>query len=245
MKKIISFFLCALLILSMCAMSACSGKAETLKLGLGVYTSTEDGTNANGEVKGKGQFTTTAAAVLLDADGKIVKCVIDTADFSAEYTSAGKYVAINDFKTKYELGDAYGMKAYGGAAKEWFEQVDALTSVATGKTLDEVKQLVTDKGYGNDDVVNAGCTITVSDFIYALEAAVKAATDSDATADSSLKLKITTSQSGKDATADAKGYNQLTANITVEALDADSKAVASRNDTADAKFSFDAAGAAK
>ena len=78
MKKILSMILCAALILSVLSIVGC-GKAEELSLGLGVYT-TASGTDATEDKNGSGKATVTAAAVLVDANGKIVKCFVDCMD---------------------------------------------------------------------------------------------------------------------------------------------------------------------
>lgn len=249
MKKIVSLSLVVILLFSILSMSACSDKKKNdmqpLKLGIGVKYYSDKPISAEGAQNGKGQLTTTVAAVLLDSEGKIVKCAIDTAEAVAEYTSDGKYLLGESFKTKYELGDSYGMKSIGGAAKEWYEQIDALTSLAVGKGIEEVRALVADGGKGSSDVIKAGCTIEVSDFVYALEEAIKNANTSDATKDSSLQIKISTAQSGKDATADTDGYNELKTTITVNALDKDSKTVATRSGSSEAKYTFNNKGEVK
>ena len=128
-----------------------------MNFGLGVYT-VASATGAEGDKNGQGKATVTVAAVTLDENGKIVACALDTADNSVEFTSAGKAIAKESFATKYELGDNYNMKAYGGSAKEWYEQADAFETVVVGKTADEVKALVVaDSKKGTDEVVNAGC----------------------------------------------------------------------------------------
>ena len=101
MKRILSIVLAVLTVASVFAFASCADTAETtLKMGLGVYSAASKASNAEGETKGVGQVAITAAAVLVDADGKVVKCVIDTADNKAEYTSDGKAVANDSFKTK-------------------------------------------------------------------------------------------------------------------------------------------------
>ncbi|MEE1054262.1 MAG: hypothetical protein U0L36_00300, partial [Acutalibacteraceae bacterium] len=167
--------------------------------------------------------------------------VIDTADVTVAYTSEGKAVASEEFKTKYELGSDYGMVAYGGAAKEWYEQVDAFVSVVEGKTIDEVKALVADGGKGTEDVITAGCTIGITDFIPALENAVKNATDSDATADDTLKLGVVSAAETKDATEEADGSNEVSTTVVAAVLK-DSKVVASSTDVVSAEFTFNAKG---
>lgn len=240
MKKVFSAVLSVLMLLSVVSLAGC-GKAKTLKFGMGIYSYTEDATNADGDTNGEGEAVHTAAAVLLNADGKIVKCVIDSADVTAAYTSEGKAVAAAEFKTKYELGSDYGMVAYGGAKKEWYEQVDAFVSVAEGKTIDEVKALVADGGKGTEDVITAGCTIGVSDFVSALENAVKNAVESDATADDTLNLGIVSAAEAKDATEDADGSNEVSTTV-VAAVVKDSKVVVSYSDVVSANFTFNTKG---
>ncbi len=240
MKIVFSAVLALLMLLSVISLAGC-GKAETLKFGMGIYSYTEEATNADGDTNGEGEAIHTAAAVLLNADGKIVKCVIDTADITVAYTSEGKAVASEEFKTKYELGSDYGMVAYGGAAKEWYEQVDAFVSVVEGKTIDEVKALVADGGKGTEDVITAGCTIGITDFISALENAVKNATDSDATADDTLKLGVVSAAETKDATEEADGSNEVSTTVVAAVLK-DSKVVASSTDVVSAEFTFNAKG---
>ena len=59
------------------------------------------------------------------------------------------------------------MVAWGGAAKEWFEQADAFAALCVGKTATEIAALAAADNYGTDDVKNAGCTILVNGFVKA------------------------------------------------------------------------------
>ena len=241
MKKILSLSLVLLMMFSVLSLAGC-GKAEPLKMGLGITAQISEIKNADGETNGSADSVATAAAVLLDKDGKIVKCAIDTANNALAFTSDGKAVVAGELLTKGEKGDNYGMKAYGGAKKEWYEQKDAFISVVIGKTIDEVKALEKD-GKGTDEVVNAGCTIKVSEFIPALEEAVKNATESEATADDTLQVGIVTSQSDKkDAADDAKGLNEFSLTIVATATDADKKVTASKTDALSFVVEFDIKG---
>ena len=170
MKKIISILMVSIMVLALFTFAGCNKQEPTLKLGLGVYV-TASATDATEDKAGQGQGTITAAAVLVDAEGKIVKAFIDVADNKVGYTADGKAVANDAFTTKYEAGKDYNMVAYGGAAKEWFEQADALNTFCIGKTATELKSLVAN-GYGIADVQTAGCTISIEELI---KAAVKAA----------------------------------------------------------------------
>jgi hypothetical protein len=243
MKKITALLLCALLALSAFVLVGCGGnKEETLKLGLGVY-STATAKDADGETKGSAEAVITVAAVLVDKDGKIVKCVVDTADNKVAYTSDGKAVANDSFKTKHELGDAYGMKNPNyGSAKEWYEHANAFCTLVEGKTVSEVKALVAADGKNTDAVISAGCTIAAEEFVKAVEKAVANAKDSTATKSSTLKLGVATTQEVKDATAEKSGSNKLTTDVFAAALDAEGKIVAATNESVEVDFTFDVTG---
>lgn len=240
MKKMLSMILCVALMLSVLSFISC-GKAE-LSLGLGVYT-TASSADATEDKNGSGKATVTAAAVLVDANGKIVKCFVDCMDNQVAYTADGKALATESFKSKYELGDAYGMTAYGGATKEWYEQVDAFTALVVGKTLDEVKAMVVSDDEGNNGVISAGCTIDVDEFVKAIEKAVENAAPSAATAKDTLKLGMSTSQTLSDATEDKPGKNQVETTCVAVATDAEGKITAAMSDCVQVAFTFTANGA--
>ena len=255
MKKIVAILAVSVLLLGLFTFTACNKTEEpstndgsntetTLKLGLGLTTSAS-ATDASAEGNGKGQATITAAVVLVDADGKIVKAFIDCADNKVGFTADGKAVANDSFATKYELGANYGMTNpnYGGTAtKEWFEQADIFCSLIVGKTATEVKALVAENAKGTDEVINAGCTIYVSDFAIAIENAIANATASNAPANDTLKMGVTTSQTTTDATADANGSNKLETTFFAAAVNAEGKVVAASSDCVAVEFKFDATG---
>ncbi len=243
MKRILSIVLCVLMILTSLVFVGCEKDAQNVKFGLGLHSAVAKATDADGESNGQGQVAITAAAVMIDENGKIVKCAIDSADNTVNYTANGKAIAAESFLTKYEKGDNYNMKLYGGAAKEWYEQVDAFCALVVGKTADEVKALVAEGNKGTDEVVNAGCTIMIADFVYALVDAIDNATESNATADDEVKLGVFTEQSLKDATEEANGQNKLETTVFAAAVDANGKIVVSSNDCVQVVFTFDANGA--
>lgn len=242
MKKLLCLSLSALMVVSFVGCKK-ETKAETLKFGMGVVTEVSKASNAEADANGQGKATTNVAVVTVDAAGKIVACQLDTADATVAYTGDGKAVANESFATKYELGDAYNMVAYGGSVKEWYEQADAFESVVCGKTLDEVKALVAGEGKGTEDVINAGCTIAVSEFVQAIEKAYNNAVASDVTAEHALKLGAYTEQSCSDATEEKDGSNQLATTFVALAVDAEGKVVAASSDCVQVKFTFDATGA--
>ncbi len=241
MKKLICVLLSVLMILTAITLVSC-GKEENLKFGLGVYTTSPSSTSADGDANGQGKVTTTAAALTVDKDGKVVACDLDTSDITVAFTSEGKGVANDGFKTKAEQGKDYNMVAYGGATKEWYEQANAFETLIVGKTLDEIKALVAEGNKGTEEVVNAGCTIMINEFVSAIEKAFANLADSTATAAHSVKLGVSTEQSLKDAVEDVIGYNQVETTIVAAAVDADGKMTAVASNCVQVQFSFNTAG---
>ena len=260
MKKLICVLLSVLMLLSVAAFVGCdkttdtettapetttgeTNEQTTVKLGLGVYTATPSVTDATEEKDGQGKVAITAAVITVDAEGKVVACELDTADLTVKYTAEGKAVANNGFKTKYEQGADYNMVAYGGAAKEWFEQADAFETFVVGKSLVEIKAAVAEGNKGNDDVIAAGCTIMIAEFVGAIEKAFANLTDSTATATSALKLGMNVEQSTTDATDEKDGSNQVETTIFAAAVDANGKVLAAASDCVQVKFTFNQTGA--
>ena len=247
MKKLTCILLSVLMALTAVAFASCDKAPDaepTLKMGLGIYATTATVTDATEDKNGQGNIAITAAVITVDADGKVVACQLDTADNTVSYTLDGKAVANDGFKTKYELGAGYNMVTYGGAAKEWFEQADAFETFVVGKTLAEIKASVAEGDKGNADVVSAGCTIKINEFVGAIEKAFANLVDSSATASSTLKLGINTDQSTADATEEKDGYNQIETTVFAAAVDANGKVLTAASDCVQVKFTFTAAGAA-
>lgn len=173
MKKLIALTLVLVMV------AGCS--APTLKLGLGMVSNVS--ITAAGEKDGKTQVDTTACAVTLDANGKIVGISWDTTQGKAAFGVDGtaKSEAASNIQTKRELGEAYGMRAASGIGKEWFEQIDALEKYSIGKAAADVVGM---KTYKKDDShtavpeaeeLKSSCTMTVGDYLMSLDKAVKAA----------------------------------------------------------------------
>lgn len=251
MKKSLVIILCLVLAVS-AVFVGCGTKegndptqapATTLKFGMGVYSSTPAVTDASIDKEGTGKLDVTVAAVTVDANGKIVACALDTASNTVKFTADGKAVANAEFKTKYELGANYGMVAYGNAKKEWFEQADAFETLVAGKTLAEVKALLGEANKGTQDVVNAGCTIMVHEFIGAIEKAYNNAADSKVTKENTIKVTMATEQTCTDAAEEKDGSNKVATTVFATALDKDGKVVAAASDCVELAFSFSKAGA--
>ena len=247
MKKILSVALVVVMLFAVVALAGCGKKAEPLKFGLGV-------TAKYGEASGTaGEFNTTAVAVLLDAEGKIVKIDLDTAQIKPSWTEDGKKVDVEDFRTKYDKGTDYNMAAFGkkhdgseGKPLEWNAQADKFMELAVGKTLDEVKAYMGEDKYAIGDLAAAGCTINVAEFVTALEKAVANAVESAATAENVLKVALVTSASysNKDADAENDGLNQVDTTVVAAVTDAEGKVVVAKTDCTQGKITFNAKGEA-
>lgn len=252
MKKSLVLILCLVLAVSAIFVGCGTEESEntptnapatTLKFGMGVYSSTPAVTDATADKEGTGKLDVTVAAVTVDANGKIVACALDTASNTVKFTTDGKAVANTEFKTKYELGTNYNMVAYGNATKEWFEQADAFETLVAGKTLTEVKALVGEENKGTQDVISAGCTIMINEFVSAIEKAYNNAADSKVTAENTLKVTMATEQTCTDATDEKDGSNKVSTTVFAAALDKDGKVVAAASDCVELAFSFNKAGA--
>lgn len=239
MKRILSIFMIAATLLTVLVFAGCNEEnAKELKLGLGVYT-TASATDATEDKDGQGQATVTAAAVLVDEEGRIVKAFVDCADNKVNYTFDGKALAKDSFATKYEQGDAYNMVAYGGASSEWYEQADKFCTLIAGKTVDEIAALVAEDNKGTEEVLNAGCTIYISEFVKAVEKAVANAVATKATAIDALKLGVSTAQTTTDANEDKNGSNKIETTIIAAAVNAEGKIVDATSDCVEVSFGFE------
>ena len=257
MKKILALLLAFVMVLSL---SACGetntdkpateengeGNEETTssaitKIGLGVVVDlSKSKADDNGAAA---QSDATIAGVAFDADGKIVKAIIDVAQDKVAVTD-GVYEKVEGFKSKKELGPEYGMKeasANGGIGKEWDEQATFFEEYIVGKTADEVAGLAVDETTKPTDAdLLAGATIHIGTF----QEAVKKAWDNAVEAPAAEKLGLgIASGLGRSSDADAEKGASVTFEdvISLVALDSDGKVVASITDIAqnNVKFTVD------
>lgn len=208
MKRLICIVLalCVLAGLSGCAVAPTADTRNKLGIGADASYTVSDTQKAT--------VDTTWAAVLLDASDRILACRIDA--IKADVTPG---VEGASFTTKYDLKEAYGMVAYAGADKEWYEQVDIFCEGVVGKTLEEAMNLQP----GEADLA-AGCTIDVLPLQYALAKACQSAQPVDAAAEDTLSVKL----QGSASAADGKDEFEFTfAAVTT----ADGKVTACRYDS--------------
>ena len=192
MKKLFSL----ILILALFALTLTGCYKKDYALMIGVTTS-----QAGAEV------SHTVAAIVIDKDYRIVSCRIDAIAVKAELTD-GKINEGKTYESKVELGDRYNMVAYGGAIAEWYEQVKAFENYVVGKTREEVKRITDSDGKVTDETLTAGCTISVSDFMKAIDNAfasghmVGLQTKGNITLGVSASADVTNKNGGASYTAD-------------------------------------------
>lgn len=177
MKKILVLLFTLIICFVLCA---CKGNkaSASYKIGLGVVS---DIASSN---ENKAQYDATVAAVVTDGNGKIVACKIDSVQNAIEISNGVIDKANTEFMTKRELGDNYGMRKASPIGKEWYEQADYFADYVIGMTVSDVKVIDSNK---KDDVISAGCTIDISNFVKAI---IKGGEDSGAKAFKSTEYNV-------------------------------------------------------
>ena len=217
-----------------------------LKTGLYLSAAIGDSLSAAADTEGEGKYDVTMVAVLVDDNGVIQDCIIDSITASVKFDASGAITS--DLaaapQTKNELGENYGMKNISPIGKEWYEQAAALASYAIGKTAEELRSGAIDETgrapEGSDLATSA--TIYLGGYVSAIESAVANAQHLGAQAGDSLKLACTTGLgSSVAATAEAAGNAQLDVDVTALTMNGDT-ITSCVIDSVQAKVAFDASG---
>ena len=216
-----------------------------LKTGLALVTSVSDSKAATAEEAGEGKYDVTIVAVTLDEGGIIRDCIIDSIAASVKFDAAGALATeLGAVATKNELGENYGMAAYGAIA-EWDAQAAALASFAVGKTVEELRSGAIDEtGYAPDGSdLASSATIYLGGYVSAIEAAAANAQHLGAQAGDALKLAVIASNTSSTAVTEEKAGNaQLDVDVTVITMNGET-ITSCIIDSVQAKVGFDAAGA--
>ena len=218
---------------------------DRVKTGLAVFISVADSVSANGAEDGNIRYDITFAAVTVGEDGVIDSCKIDGLSTNVKIDSAGDIVSdvYGQILTKNELGDDYGMVAWGGAIAEWNEQVAALCDYAVGKTVEELRDgAIDESGYALDADLAASATIYLANYVWAIESAVSNAEHRGAQAGDELMLVTRSSLDWNTATAGA-GEGWVTLQTDIAAVTGRDGVISSCViDAFQAKVAFDATG---
>ena len=230
MKKIVSLALVLVLVLAAFAFVACDTKEnnnndddkdntpaeKTYTLAIGVVVSPSTA---------KATVTETVAAIVTDANGKIVLCKVDCIEYAA-LNRSGEFDTTAP-TSKVALGENYVMPA-----GSWATQVANLEKFVVGKTQAEVAEVVAN-GYAADADLKASCSFYIADLTKAIDNAFKSehkvTFTSTATAFTAGLSAAGSVADNSDATNDAK----FTADFCAAVL-ADGKVVAAIIDTAEA-----------
>ena len=217
-----------------------------LKTGLALVANVGDSKSATAEEAGEGKYDVTMVAVLVDDNGVIRDCIIDGIAASVKFDAADAITSDLTAapQTKNELGENYGMVAYGGAVAEWDEQAAALASYAVGKTVEDLRSGAIDetgKAPEGSDLASSA-TIYLGGYVSAIEAAVANARHLGAQAGDTLKLAAITGI-GDSTAADTENAGNAQLNVDVTALTMNGETITScAIDSVQAKVAFDAAG---
>ena len=216
-----------------------------VKTGLAIVANAAESKSA-GEEDGEAKYDVTVVGVTVDSNGVILSCIIDSVGASVKFDKNGVITSdVNaEVLTKNELGDSYGMKAYGGAKYEWYEQAAALAQYAVGKTVAELKNgAVNESGKAVDVDLASTATIYLGGYVAAIEKAVENARYLGAKSGDELRLAVINSLSSSvSASADQNGTAQLDTDVTVLTLNGET-ITSCVIDSVQAKVGFDAAGA--
>ena len=258
MKKFLALALTAALAISMVACSSAPASSETeepaltYKTGMGTVISVKPtNEDAAEETGASAQVNTSIVVATFDSNDTIVSVTIDVAQQTAKFDLDGQPDGSVDLRTKIEKQGDYGMLKASAIGKEYFEQIEALEAWMTGKTLSEVMGMPTferDASHTNvPDVedLKASCTITVQDYLAALQKAYDNAVEcAGVPAKTGLGTVISASVAGEDAAEETGASVQINTNMMAVAVDAEGKIVAAQLDVAQQKVAFDLEGVA-
>ena len=244
MKKAIALLLTLALSLSIGMLSASAEQGAGLKLGLYINTTLSQSSDA-ADTDGNAQVDSDAAAVLVDANGKIVDLDIDAMQTKMPFTSTGKLG--ENFptapKTKRELGNDYGMAAVSKIG-DWDKQIEAFRVYAIGKTAAEVTGIAVDdstRPTGAD--LTAGCTMAIGSYIDVVASAIGNAQPVNTAATDKVGLGITTSTDRSADAADGQdGQCEAYTYYAAVTVNADGIVTACRIDSTIGTVTFDATG---
>lgn len=216
-----------------------------VKTGMCISVNASDSTGASADAEGEVKYDVTVVAVLVDNNGVIVDCLIDSIGTSVKFDQGGVITSdLNaEILTKVELGDHYNMKLYGGAKYEWYEQAAALADYAVGKTVEELKNgAVGETGYAVDADLASTATIYLGGYVSCIESAVASAKHLGAQAGDELRSSTISSVADSVSAGDEKdGTAQL--NVDAVAMTMKDGVITSCYiDALQAKVSFNASG---
>lgn len=214
-----------------------------LRTGLATTHSMNKSGNA-GETDGVAQVESVVAAVVIDQEGRIISCKLDTVQSAMNFTSEGKVIMKDEFKSKKELGYDYGMQKASGIGREWHEQAEAIEAYVVGKTAKEIAGIAVDEAGRTTDVdLISGATIKLTSYQKTIIKAIRNAEEIGTEAGDELGLAVVTNMSkSKDATTDADGQCQAYSVYMAVTTDKDGRITGSILDSSQGTVKFNTSG---
>ena len=135
------------------------------ELRLAAIPSLASSTGADAENAGNAQLDVDVTALTLSGD-TITSCYIDSLQAKVTFDAAGAITSdlTAPVQTKNQLGENYGMVAWGGAVAEWNEQAASFAHYVTGKTAAEVAGIAVSEGKAADADLATTVTIAIGGF---------------------------------------------------------------------------------
>ena len=137
------------------------------ELKLAVISDISGSTSADAENAGLAQLYTSVAAVTMNGD-VITSCLLDAVQAKVEFDTTGTITTdlTAAIQTKNELGENYGMVAWGGAIAEWNVQAASFAAYITGKTPADVAGIaVNEKTAPTEADLVSSVTIKIGTFM--------------------------------------------------------------------------------
>ena len=229
------------------ASSEAAATEAGVKTGMAIVSKTSV-SDADADADGNAQVDSTAAAVLVGEDGKIISCKLDVAQNKVAVKADGSFDTTATFKSKQELKEEYNMKGASPIGKEWYEQANAFAEYVVGMTAEEVRAIEVGGDHNGpvDADIAASCTMSVTDFIEAIAQATENAQVLGASAEDTLSLGLSTefsSSAVQPADNEGEGLVQTDTTYAAVTTDADGKITSSIWDCTQAKFTTTEEGA--
>ena len=144
------------------------------RTGLGVVTEIGSSRNATANSTGAARVTSYYAVLTLNEHGVIVSAWIDSTQSDLEFDTTGTLLAIpNAIPTRYEMGDAYGLRRASSIGREWNEQMRELAKWMIGKTPTQVVGMSLSNGRPADVDLTASVTVTMAPVLAAIARAAE------------------------------------------------------------------------
>lgn len=136
------------------------------ELRMAAVTGIDSSSPASADADGNAQLDVTVTALTMKS-GVITSCTLDSVQAKVAFDAAGAITSdlTAAIPTKNQLGENYGMVAWGGAIADWNEQAASFASYITGKTADEVAGIaVNERTVPTDADLTTSVTIAIGGF---------------------------------------------------------------------------------